>query len=981
MSFPQLYKVIGAVLLIVTFQAFGISYAQHYNFINYNSKQGLPSSEVYCTAQDSSGYIWFGTDAGVCKFDGTHFTKYTTENGLTDNTVLYIHVDQANRVWLGTFSGGICYYFEDSIYTIAASDTLKKMISYGLDYINSFYIDENERLWIGFCAANGIIYIDPDNNYRDIHKYELDSTSKHIVQVGSRQYPIYAGRKRPVGRCDIYLHNLSLKIHLGYKPRTSNRMRAYYDPSGILLFSFYNQVFVVKNKKLSGPYFMPNIVTDLYIDPYQYVWIASYKSGVNRYATSDLSAPSQKYFEGLTVSDCMYDREKGLWITTLEKGVYYVPSTHINRVKISDSQDPNLTTITSYKDQLFVGSGSGNIYIYRHDSTRHTFYFDKLYANATDYVYKICMSRNKMVVATSNLAIYNLSAQVEKTFKQGSSYIIIKDIFITPQHTILLAGLNFYLELDSNYHVLECRHVPLRTHSTIKTTGGDVYLGTTNGVWELRQDSFYYLGVQNPLLKYRTDDILEDSYHNLWFVTREVGVVFRKGNRYFAINKKNGLVSNQCSGIVEDKVHNIWISTYEGLSKIFMEQGVPVKIENYTIYNGLNSNEIKTISQFEDYILLVNSDGIDFFSYKDDLKNKAAPPIYIESIMIDGEKMPLTDTTHFFDYKSRVIEFYFSSLTYTSLGNKNYKYKLDGYDQEWHYTSNSSIRYTNLPAGEYSFLVYGVNNNGVTSKLPARISFVVTLPWWKTSIFYAFIYTFSIVCIIVFSITYTKGVKNKEKRMARIDYLLAESRLIALRAQMNPHFIFNVINSIQYYVLQNDKDKAYDYLARFSRLIRLVLDSSKYLEISLSREIEILQYYTELEKLRFGQELQIDFDIRVNADQETIMIPNMIIQPYVENAIVHGLLPKKKGARLSISMVENPQFLLVTVTDNGVGRAKSAEFKKSASYASSGMIITSERLKVIQTLSEVDVQVRITDLYNEHAEPAGTKVEITIPIK
>ena len=305
---------------------------------------------------------------------------------------------------------------------------------------------------------------------------------------------------------------------------------------------------------------------------------------------------------------------------------------------------------------------------------------------------------------------------------------------------------------------------------------------------------------------------------------------------------------------------------------------------------------------------------------------------------------------------------------------------LDGYDKTHHFTNNNSIRYTNLPAGDYTFLVYGINSNGTISRIPDRMHFVVAAPWWRTFEFYLIVVMMILFVLTGSIVMYSRIIKSKAEKKARVDFLLAESRLIALRAQMNPHFIFNVINSIQYFVLRNDKDKAYDYLSRFSRLIRLVLDSSKYIKIPLSKEMEILKYYTELEKLRFGNELSIQISVETSTNADELMIPNMLLQPYLENAIIHGLIPKKTNCRLNILIQEKDRSLYVTIEDNGIGRKRSAQNKRSNVHSSSGMMITSERLKVIQSLSEVDVKVNVIDLYDDASNPSGTKIELIIPI-
>jgi sensor histidine kinase YesM len=212
---------------------------------------------------------------------------------------------------------------------------------------------------------------------------------------------------------------------------------------------------------------------------------------------------------------------------------------------------------------------------------------------------------------------------------------------------------------------------------------------------------------------------------------------------------------------------------------------------------------------------------------------------------------------------------------------------------------------------------------------------------------------------------------------------LADTEMTALRAQMNPHFIFNCLNSIKLYTLDNEADKASDYLTKFARLIRLVLENSRSERVSLYHELEALQLYIELEAMRFKQKLQFDIRVEPSIDQQYMRIPPLLLQPYVENAIWHGLMHKSEGGTVTVNVRQPQENLLhVDITDDGIGRQRAAELKsKSAGkHKSFGMQVTADRIRMINQLHNTQTHTQILDLVDSEGEPCGTRVFLAITV-
>ena len=213
--------------------------------------------------------------------------------------------------------------------------------------------------------------------------------------------------------------------------------------------------------------------------------------------------------------------------------------------------------------------------------------------------------------------------------------------------------------------------------------------------------------------------------------------------------------------------------------------------------------------------------------------------------------------------------------------------------------------------------------------------------------------------------------------------LMGEAKLASLRSQMNPHFIFNSLNSIQHYIHSNQREQAENFLSTFAVLIRQILDNSAHSFIPLRDELQSIQLYLELEKARFGEKLSFLVNIDENIDTDVLLVPSMLIQPYIENAILHGLSSKKEEGILTIHIKRELNFIVCFIKDNGIGRKKAMEMnnRRKLKKTSYGLSITQARLDILNKKLNFPVEVKITDLYDERQQACGTLVEICIPVQ
>jgi hypothetical protein len=347
----------------------------------------------------------------------------------------------------------------------------------------------------------------------------------------------------------------------------------------------------------------------------------------------------------------------------------------------------------------------------------------------------------------------------------------------------------------------------------------------------------------------------------------------------------------------------------------------------------------------------------------------------------NGDTIKLNFADNFFSFE-------FSALDYTNPEKNWYRYQLEGYEPNWINTGPDRrfAQYQKVDPGTYIFRVTGTNNDGVWNPEGTSIVVVIQPPWWQT-------WTFRVIAIIViislaWTLTYwrMRYVRRKheiEKKMLSIEKQIFDLEQKALRLQMNPHFIFNSLNAIQNFVIINDTDKAVNYLAKFSHLMRMILANSIQSYIPLKDELKALTYYMDLEKLRFDDKFEYTIKLDPSIDTEFIEVPPMLLQPYVENAIIHGIVHVEGKGNLLIEMKKKRDTLICIIEDNGIGREKATKLREQSGIKRKprGMMITQERLDILSKQRKRGFSVKVTDLKNQKGEPTGTRVEIILQFR
>ncbi len=481
--------------------------------------------------------------------------------------------------------------------------------------------------------------------------------------------------------------------------------------------------------------------------------------------------------------------------------------------------------------------------------------------------------------------------------------------------------------------------------------------------------------------------LLQDHAGAIWIATSGGGISRMDPNtgRCQRYMENNGFINNTACAIVPDSRGRMWASTNKGLACIDPAHGT---IRNFGPADGLPVYEFhfKACARGRDGVMYFGGRGGVLYFHPDSLAdNHHVPSTAITAFRsidtafrLDSSATIKRTITLAHNNNSFSIEF--AALDFTNPNGNRYRYMLEGYDADWRQVNAAHrfAEYTSVPPGQYRFVVAGANSDESRFGPARAIELVVRPALWQTWWFRAAVVVAVCALVALALIARVRIVRRQERTERRV----VEYQLQALRAQMNPHFLFNSLNSILHFVVRRDIESAHDYLNTFSSLVRSTLEHVRSDAVSLADELEMLGLYLRMESLRFGDRFQSSIEIAPELDPRDVMVPPMIIQPYVENAIRHGLAHRDESGSLSVHVTRRLGYLRCSIIDNGVGRQRSQEIQRNTvrSNREHGMAVTHNRLEALGRLHRQRYRVAVTDLVHDDGTARGTRVDILIPL-
>jgi ligand-binding sensor domain-containing protein len=939
-------------------------FSQDYSFRVYDNKVGLNSPEIFTVFIDSRGFIWLGGADGLTRFDGKNFKNYNKTDGLVDDFVLTISEDNNNNLLIGTKKG-------ISVFNGHSFTTLK------IRYKNA------ETKKISFqsilCSSNG---------------------------------KIYAGSV-----LGLFIYNSKTRT-FDFDKRINDFVSEIIEEDDVIYLTTSKGLYLIKNNKITNIKLDStkrlNNLTAIKSDFNRVKWIGS-TNGIIRCSKTD----TIKFFTNLKskshIQDILINRDSSILFTSNSSEVMvfkndifksYNLTPYIQKATISKAVKDNTGNI-------WLVTSSGLVKMYRPILKKHFL---------TDAIHSPVSSLS--VDANKHLFLGSINGLIKYDGKNVSFFYPSKnsdDLFITALASIdsaMLVGTysgkvfefrkNKFTLLDSSLKSGDCVYKIIQVNKNeywycgLKDTKGHIWFANINKLSVFKNSTFKTLN-DNGIIYDQFATLSEDNNNTIWVGTYGNGLLKYNGKHFTNVSKTNGLCDNFISSSYYDKSKNIlWVGTMNGISKINLD----TKSNILSIDNLINNPNIESFGRLQNAIEKLPNGNILFsigeelyeYDYKSESKLTTQLKLSLQGLKLNHQNINLNEFALVdnwsnvplnltLPFEKNKISFDFVAIDYNFANTLKYSWKLEGIEKEWTpLTENNSVSFTNLPGGNYTFRVRATNEHGEYSN-EIMYSFTILPPFYQTWWF------LPLLLIILFTIAYLnseyqiKKVKAEEKTKTENFKRLAELELKAMRAQMNPHFMFNTLNSIQDIVLNKDDEKARIYLADFALMMRMILENSTQKEISFEKEIEFIQLYLKMEVLRFETKFRIIFNISEELELSHLKIPPMLIQPYIENAINHGLMHKTENGLLTISFeIETRneiECLKCTVLDNGIGRKKAKEYAawKTKKHQSMATEITNERLQLLNGIHTAKgFEVNIHDLENESHEALGTKVELYIPI-
>jgi ligand-binding sensor domain-containing protein len=967
------------VFLLFVFQSSG----QKYSFISYSTKEGLAQSQVNEIVQDSQEYLWIATLDGLSKFNGKIFVNFYKKDGLLSNRILSLSVNNKDEIWAVT-SEGISIVKRD---TIVAFEHNKLFVEKEIVEIKH----QENKLWI--AITNEIYYfeINANGNYQLIQTFETPINTvkvRDILLDGNKVYVATNKGLYQIFNNKISLFSLPWELDIVSIGLTSiGKLWIGTLENGVYLYEKNYQLIVNQ----SNSNLLNNFTTKLTVDKNGNAWVCtnSALSEINQLGKVEnyISKNGFDYIPELVFEDI----EGNIWIGTNGKGL----------LKFANKQFKFLTRNESLPADLIISIAEdkdGNIWLGSLGEGISCISPDKIVsynARKTNFPNNYCWVIHQDLLGdmwfgtSEGLARFTNNKFITFTKKEGLPDNKVQSIYQETAEIIWIGTRQGVCYFKDNIFT-EIDDYPYRnTRSIVSTEDGIYWFGTSDGL--VRYNGFDSQLIKDSLIEGVTIYSITTIGNKLWLAT-EKGLIYYDGVAFSQLYYSNDRDASTINFLTIDSEKKLWIGSNKGIFELDIESFLENKltVNSFNTNNGLVGMETNLNSIFQDSknnIWMGTNEGINVF--KKTLEPKLEP--YQPSVHFSNVRLFFEDKNYLtslkmednfeFKHKQNTITFYFHFNYFKDPSKVNYSYLLEGSDETWSPMDETSFsRYPNLPHGKYTFKVKSTIDGEKWSDIE-EISFEIKAPFWLTWWF-----RISVLIVLFLIIFYFQNRRrNSQQQEREVELLNYKNKLVkleqqSLNASMNRHFIFNSLNSIQFYINKEDKLSANRYLSNFSKLIRKNLDTSSAEDnlIPLSEEIERLSLYLSLENMRFKERFTYEINKAPEVDSELTMVPAMFMQPFIENSIWHGILPMEKPGIISIDIFKKDNKTYFEIIDNGIGIEISIQNKTQDQneHSSMGMKIATNRIELLQKVIQKEISINGPKQIMENGEVKGTKVII-----
>ncbi len=949
--------------------------AQQLKYTTFTVNDGLPSNYVYRCIEDNKGFLWVATDAGIARFDGKHFQVFTTKDGLPDNEVLAVVKENNGRIWVNCFKQSPAYFDEVKNRFINAKEdsTLAKvkestgnMHCYTLQNGGVMFYNNKESF---VFRDNKLSTYPGGKNYGLLIKENKDGTRLDLGGNLLKEKKIFQTVIYQI-RGGAYIDSIVIK-----NTDSKDIITSGFNDGKLYFFNTSKGKCYIFSNLYTNPirFSVDSVNTPEPFNNYEFTDDCFYFVGMSGkvYLFNKKTLRQEAVVSGNYLSNSVYKDHKGnIWVSTIDKGLLVYKKSQFNPVKIPPNfTNTNFLSIARKPDgTLLAGNFYGEIMeTGKKGAVIHTVPKEGLIARQR----KILISQNKIFTFSEAGVCENYSKNL---LSYGKTALAYNDSTILVGQSYGLVKLNVISRKFTPLNALEKRITALAMNKE-----GMVYFGSTDGLYKYNyaKNTTIALNQNNPLLRERITAICATADNLVWVATSGSGIVVLKNDKVLLhISETEGIVNNASRSMTAGKQGQVWLGTSGGISAInykLQNDNISYTIQNLTVNDGLVNNVVNEMLYDKDTVYAATGDGIAVIPARVSI-TKFNIPVHLIRVSVNQRDTVLADA-YKFGYEQKNIQMEFAGIELSG-HFKNLQYTLDN-NKNWIGLNENTLT-VELGSGDHTIKVRAVDVNGNISNKILTINFNIATPFWKALWFWLII-----AAAIQIIIIYVVNRRQKRRREAKLAKEIAGVQTASLEQQaftslMNPHFMFNALNSIQHYINVQDRQNANRYLSDFASLIRKNFEAAQQSFIPLEQEMENIKIYLRLEQMRFNDRFSYQVLVDENLDTEDWMIPTMIMQPLLENSLLHGIMPSAIDGKITVDLKEEQGNLLIIISDNGIGIANSLALKESGLHKSRGMQLIKKRIAALSRFGAQAITMDVSPAFVSEKNP-GNKITLFIP--
>lgn len=951
-------RIFFAICSFIVF-SFQTASAQKLRFTQLGIQQGLPASEVYNLHQDNNGYVWAFTQYGIAKHNGQKFVPACSNIAFDDKVVFAVTQSPQGEMFFANSKAYLYRVQNDSAFRLPGTDSISEQISSAYDAV----FDLNVK------SAHDIHF----STYKFSCHYLNGKTIPLTDTQTQKDTGIICLLKTQTGFTVLHYNKTELdhyKISIKNDQHQFSLVTTFHDAWGsrIRLKEANNRYYLMKKEqvicldaagKIIATAPVKGVIT-IEVAPDGNIWLGTLRG---LFMLDPMLQVKAHYFDGSLVSDILFDQHNGIWISTLGQGIFYSRSIYESFYDQEPGLLGNISLLKKLGNRLFIGTTGGELFVNdHHDSPVKIGLGDPYGVNAIDTFGDHYLIGTKGDIFTYSRELKHVNRQYtgHRNWPANSYGFARKNA-----DTMIVISGGAILTLSSGNYNLATNELSTHTRnrSIVKRNANEFFIGTNKGLY-LFSDSFYIPSYLKPLSNVVISRLRTDDQKQVWICTR--------GHGLFILSPRNKLKKwNDCpSEVINDVLPDsagVLLCTNKGLFRHMPQNAA---------WFRLLADEASSCEIWNDKIYVATQQGLISLN-RQQLRANFDPVVQLASVYAGDTR--ISEKNIRLTYDQHDLHFNFDILSYHNT-DLSFIYTLEHAGESWQINERGPLHLQHLGPGSYILHVAVSDNAGnIRTDIVHPVLFDVMPAFWQTIPFKASVVAGLLLLIILLMRYNHNRIRKREQAKVLIIRELAQYRLTALKAQINPHFVSNSLTAVQHLVIDNEIDRANLYIAQFSRLIRYALEYSDQVLTTLANEIEVIDIIVALEKLRFSDHFVYEKQIDETISTYDVLVPPLITQPIIENAIWHGLLPLNgsRTPKLSLTIKDEQQKLTITIADNGVGRQvpSPAITGKSSRGAD---LISSWIDNLNRLLPEPGAFIHYTDLYDEENKPAGTRVDIIL---